>query len=73
MTPELLIALWRRALQAEIGIEVPIPDKDVARFKNMLYNARKEAKDPELAGLSICSVVGGKAIFIIKKTVELTE
>lgn len=64
---------WYQALDAEFGIVLETNMRDVAKGK--LYAARKEADDPELAGLSI--VVSPTSpesqLWIVKRKVDDNE
>lgn len=49
---EPILNLWYRALHSPAGIELVCSDFEGTRQK--LYAARKEAKDLELEGISLC-------------------
>jgi len=61
---------WYNALDEEIGILIRTNDR--IKLVNTLYDARKEAADPELEALMICQV-SEDTIFIAKKATELEE
>lgn len=71
MTPDLALALWARAAQAEIGIA--IPTEDIRRLTIMLYKARQESRDLALQGIRVCQPAGGKEVWLVKETVEVME
>lgn len=67
------VALWERALDEEIGIAFSVSGVERTYFRNMLYEARKAAKDPRLDALIMFLPAGEHSheIFICKKAVEL--
>ena len=51
MIKEPILNYWYRALASPFGIEVSV--SDVEKDRARLYNARREAKDPDLEQISI--------------------
>lgn len=48
LTHTLAQELWGRALEAEIGIRIPVPQVDSRLAEKTLYDARRDAKNPTL-------------------------
>lgn len=74
--PETLIGIWYRAQEAELGVAVRLSKPnvdDVRRMANLLYNARRDHGDPSLDEIMICLPEGAQELFLVKKTVELSE
>ena len=72
LTPSRALSLWREAAQEEVGLRIPIAQKDIDKVKPMMYAARKEVIDqePELGSLMLCVAPGAEEIWLVKKTVE---
>jgi hypothetical protein len=72
-SPLTWLPLWERALDVEIGIAFTIGGVKREQFRNILYEARKQAKDPRLDALIMFLPAGGHEheIWICKKAVEL--
>lgn len=76
MTPEIALALWRRALTEEFGLAIPLLNPSTAMLRKaqkIMYDARKQAKDPELERLMLVLPNGGKEFWLVKKEVELDQ
>ena len=68
---EILMTLWYRALEAEIGIAIPTDRRrDMA---NEMYVARGKMADPELMNLTIQQPAKSDEIWICHKSVEIPE
>lgn len=63
------LALWHRALEADIGVGVKTDDR--RWLQNVLYEARKEANDPRLEGLVVMIPPDTTEVWICHKTAEL--
>jgi hypothetical protein len=73
---ETLINLWYRAKQSELGICIRLAESnrhDIRRMSNLLYNARKAAADESLQEIMLCLPANEQEIFLVRKTVELTN
>lgn len=68
LDPQIAIALWARACEAEIGIAVRSKKKSF--LKSELYRIRQESGNPEFEKIIICDPKGDE-IFMCKKTTEL--
>jgi len=53
LVKEPILNYWYRALQSPLGISILCSDTESVRSR--LYLVRKEAKDPDLDQISICS------------------
>lgn len=73
-SPLTWLPLWHRALDpaVEIGIAFSVSGCTREYFRNELYEARKQAKDPRLEELIMFLPNNGE-IWICKKSVEMTE
>ena len=69
---ELLISLWDRAKEAEIGIALTVAGS-IEGIKGELNQIRKQLNEPELYELAICLPEGGKEIWIVKKGTDLDD
>lgn len=69
LTPEVALALWRTALENELGVKVPINQKDIEKVRKTMYDARKG--HTELEELRLITAPGGTEVWIMKKTTEL--
>lgn len=70
LTPAYALKLWRDALQAEVGVAIPIETIDIDQIKHIMYAARKGANEPELMELKLCVAPGGEAIWLVKRPKE---
>lgn len=70
-TPAQVLPIWYRALAAELAIAVATSDKDW--LLALLYEARKQAEDPELERIMICKPAPPfeNELWLVKKEVEL--
>lgn len=68
---DILMTLWYRALEAEIGIAVPT-DRRLA-MANELYVARGKMNDPNLMELTIQQPAQSDELWICHKSVEIPE
>lgn len=68
---EALMALWYRALAAEIGIAVPSSDRH--KLSIQLYDARVKTKDANLMDLTIQQPAKSDELWICHKAVEIPE
>jgi hypothetical protein len=73
-SPLTWLPLWQRALDpaVEIGIGFTVSGCTREYFKAVLYEARKQSKDPRLQELIMFLPNNGE-IWICKKSVEMTE
>lgn len=71
LTPQTGLALWRKALEEEIGISFPCPPESLNSYKTRLYEWRQESGDSSLDEIMICTPPGIAEIWMVKKTVEL--
>lgn len=70
LTEEVAVALWRQALELELGLKFPIDPRDVERVKALMYTARRDAADDALDVLMLCVGPDAKEILLVKKSVE---
>ena len=72
-SPLTWLPLWTRALDVEIGIAFPISGVRREYFRNILYEARKQAADPRLDDLIMFLPAApcDNEIWICKREVEL--
>lgn len=66
------LPLWHRALDEEIGIAFTVSGCSREYFRNELYEARSDSKDPRLQELIMFLPNNGE-IWICKKSVEMEE
>lgn len=71
LTDEVALSLWKKALKTELGVKVPIEQKDIDKIRATMYRARKEAADPSLDVLRLITAPGGTEVWIMKITTEL--
>lgn len=71
LSPTILLAVWDRAKEAEIGIAVETNLPKELRYD--LLAARREAKREDLADLMTFIPEGRSEVFIAHKSVELPE
>jgi hypothetical protein len=69
------LPLWQRALDCEIGIRFRVSGVERPHMRNILYEARKAAKDPVLEGLIMFlpAAPHDDEIWICRKQVELED
>ena len=68
---DILLAIWRRALEAEIGIAVVITEGERRWFVNNLYRVRQEFGDEELESVILFQPPKEDEIFLCKKQTNL--
>lgn len=67
-----MLELWYQALRAHVGIR--ILSDDPKKLQQKLYAARREALDPELAGLALILPPGlTNQLWIAHKSINLVE
>lgn len=69
ITPDDAIAIFERALEAEIGIAIQTPDPKTYRQELLL--ARRKLKDPRYDILVTALPAGNKEVFVCKKNADL--
>ena len=67
----ILLAIWTRALEPEIGIRVIVTYGERRWFVNSLYRVRQEAAQPELDKLILFQPPKEDEIYICKKQTNL--
>lgn len=65
------LPLLHAANEQEIGVRVMTNEPKT--LQNLLYEARREARDPALSGLIIFAPASNDRIFIAKKSAELDD
>lgn len=74
LTDATMAELWYTAAAEEFGLRLVLADpRDVKVMQNALYRVRQELADPKLSQLSLCLPEGGKEIWLVQQTVDLTE
>lgn len=68
---EVLMTLWYRALEAEIGIAIPSSDRRM--MANEMYVARGKMGDPQLMELTIQQPAKSDQLWVCHKSVEIPE
>lgn len=71
--PAWFLTLWQRALDTEIGLRFEVFGWSREQFRNFMYEARNDSRDPRLQNLMIFAPAAphDKEIWIAQKTVEL--
>lgn len=70
--PSPVLEYWYKALGQQVGIV--IVSSDTKRLMSQLYVARREAQDPDLMKLSICtSPTSPDELWIVHKTVKVNH
>lgn len=67
-SPEVILALWHRAMQAEIGISIKTNEPRL--LMQELYRIRQKSNEPELEEVILCRPIDGN-IWLVKKATEL--
>lgn len=71
ISPDTCLALWRKALEFELGIRVRYSTKNTtATVVVAMHTARTNANDPRLADL-VLSPIGDDELYIYRRTVEV--
>lgn len=68
---DILMTLWYRALEAEIGIAIPSSDR--RSMANEMYVARGKMGDPQLMELTIQQPAKSDELWVCHKSVEIPE
>ena len=68
---DILLAIWLRAVEAEIGIGVTVTSGERRWFVNNLYRVRQEAENPELDNIILFQPPKEDEIFLCKKQTNL--
>jgi hypothetical protein len=68
---DILLAIWHRALEPEIGICVTVTKGERRWFVNSLYRVRQEANDPQLEEIILFQPPQEDEIFLCKKQTNL--
>lgn len=68
---DILLAIWLRAMEAEIGIGVTVTEGERRWFVNNLYRVRQEAGQPELEDVILFQPPKEDEIFLCKKQTNL--
>lgn len=72
LNPEILIEMWERASDEEIGISIETNDPKALRWK--LLEAKREGELEEHYGNLMTFIPEGQAaVFIVKKSAELPD
>lgn len=71
LNPTTALALWREALNHEVGIRTAIPTEQQHRALVALYAARKAVGDPSLEAIMICTSPDQDELWFVRKTVEV--
>lgn len=71
VTPAIILQIWRKALEAEIGVRAKFESEiSPATILNLFYEVRKQANDPTLDAIKITPLTDYE-LFLYKKTVEI--
>lgn len=68
---DILMAIWLRAIEAEIGIGVTVTEGERRWFVNNLYRVRQEAGNPDLDNIILFQPPKEDEIFLCKKQTNL--
>lgn len=68
---EILMAIWLRAVEAEIGIAVTVTQGERRWFVNNLYRVRQEAGNEDLDSIILFQPPKEDEIFLCKKQTNL--
>lgn len=68
---DILLAIWLRAVEAEIGIAVVVTPGERRWFVNNLYRVRQEAGKPELDNVILFQPPKEDEVFLCKKQTNL--
>lgn len=68
---EILLAIWLRSLEAEIGIAITVTQGERRWFVNNLYRVKTKAENPELEKIILFSPPKEDEIFLCKKQTNL--
>jgi hypothetical protein len=72
MNHDMAVALWERALEAEIGTAIEILEPERRKITNLLYATKVTMRDPRYDAITIINPVRDKPeIWLVKKAVEL--
>jgi hypothetical protein len=72
LSPDLLISLWDRAKEAEIGIAITV-EGSVSSLSTQLHGVRKQLNEPELRQITVIMPEGGTQVWLVKKETELDD
>jgi hypothetical protein len=67
----ILLSIWLRSLEAEIGISVIVSKGERRWFVNNLYRVRQEAENPDLEDIILFQPPNPDEIFLCKKQTNL--
>lgn len=68
---DILMAIWLRAVEAEIGIGVTVTEGERRWFVNNLYRVRQEAGNSDLDNIILFQPPKEDEIFLCKKQTNL--
>jgi len=68
---DILLAVWKRALEEEIGICIIVTENERRWFVNNLYRVRQEFGDEDIEALIIFQPPKEDEIFLCKKQTNL--
>lgn len=67
-----VLEFWYHALRSEVGIVIETEPADMERVRQLLYVARREANDPDLAQIEVCfSPSSSGQIWLIKESARV--
>ena len=68
---DILLAVWLRAVEVEIGISITVTEGERRWFVHNLYRVRQEAEDPKLESIILFQPPKENEIFLCKKQTNL--
>lgn len=71
ISDDVLLAMWQRALEVEIGIAFTVTEGERRWFVNNLYRVRQETGDPRLEDIMLFQPPKEDEIFLCKKQTNL--